>query len=166
MPPKKSAEPTAPFDFTSLREAKHYIWREIERSNEKPPLRVKLLDLNIREAEAIPAGTRTPLKDSLQVVYRYVVEWDLEAENLQTGKTVAVPAPGSPEATALVGEGNEWQLLEVIDDLAASNIVMWLKNPSWMELKTKNSKASESTEGSSDAESTTSEPKSRRSRGN
>lgn len=157
--PQPSRKPKAaapvPFDLASLREAKHYVTRTIERLNDKPPITVKLLDLNIREAEAIPAGTRTPLKETMQAMAPFVTEWDMEAEDLRTGATVAVPAPGSPEATAAVGEGNEWQLFELLDDVAASNIAIWLKNPAWMELKEKNSKTSASTAGSSDGESTT-----------
>jgi hypothetical protein len=131
------------FDIASLREVKHYFWREVDRGEDRPPLKVKLLDLNIREAEAIPSGIRTPLRDAMQAMADYVVEWDLQAEDTRTGKVVPVPAPGSAEAKQNYGE-DAWQLFEVLDDGTVSLILVWLKNPSYMEAKEKNSKASAS----------------------
>jgi hypothetical protein len=164
MPRKSTAAPKptetvtedAPvFKLASLREAKRYVWRDIDRLEGRPPLRIKVLDLNIREAETIPVGLRTPLRDALKMCAPYVVDWNLEAEDLTTGKTIPVPAPGSGQAaTAITGEGNEWELLELLDDYTANRVILWLKNPAYMAVQEKNSKPSGSGDASPDAATT------------
>lgn len=120
--PKKSTK-AEPFDLMSLRGAKRYVWREIEREDDAP-LRVKLLDLNIRESKEISFGMRTPLEDAYKASAPFVVEWDFRAENQNTGDMIDVPPP------AEIG----WEAFELLDQSTASLVVSWLKAPAAMQL--------------------------------
>lgn len=137
MAPRKKAAESAPvFSLDQYREAAHYVWREIER-DDGDPLRVRLVDLSIRQTNEIPWGIQTPMKDAFAAVAPYVVEWSLEAVNLETGETVPVPPP------AEVGP----EVFELLPNIVAGNIVNWLKIPFFMkaEFEKKESTPSPST---------------------
>lgn len=143
--PAATSDTTAPvFDISRFREAKNYVWREIER-DEQSPLRVKLQDLSIRQTNEIPWGIKVPLKDSMEVCAQYVVEWDLEAEDITTGQMVPVPPPAEAG----------WEVFELVQNQVASDIINWLKIPHYM-------KAQEEKK-SSTLSSSTSEPPSTKS---
>lgn len=125
MPSKKTD--TTPFDLASLRRAPRFIWREVERDHvdgedPRPPIRVKLRDLGISETNAIPIGIKTPLSECLQVIAPHVVEWDFQAENLNTGKIIDVPAPAEAG----------WEVVELLSEEDAGAIIIWLKFPHGM----------------------------------
>lgn len=145
---KTTAKTATPLTLDSLREKKRYVWRTVDRLEDRGNLRFKALDLNVRESEAIPVTVRTPLREAAQAIAPYIVEWDLEAEDQNTGKNVPVPVPNAsdPQATAIAGEGNEWELLFLLDDYTVNRIIMWLKNPAFMKLQEKESEA-EATKG-------------------
>lgn len=109
--------------------------REIEMPNDQV-LTVTLVHLTTRQAKRIKTDNRTPLEVSYKACARYIIDWDLTARNQTTGETITLPAPGSDEATTMVGEGNEWELLEMLDNTIGSQIVMWLTNPAGMQLVT------------------------------
>lgn len=111
----------APLDFTTLRRAARYHWREIEREDDEP-LRVKVLDLSMAETDAIPLTMKTPLREALEVVAPYVVEWNFRAVNTVNGETIDVPPPA--EAGAEVFD------LLTIEESGA--ILSWLKYPQQM----------------------------------
>lgn len=128
MPPRKkvagsrqqAAEPVV-FDLSQFVEAKHYVWREIEREDQEP-LRVKLQDLSIRQTNEIPWGISVPMKEAFEAVASYVVEWNFEAVDISTGALVPVPPP------AEVG----WEVFDLLPNTVAGNIVNWLKIPFYM----------------------------------
>lgn len=146
MPAKKTAvaatkanKATTPvFDISQFREQKRYVTREIAREGTKP-LTVKLEDLSIRQTNEIPWGMKVPLKDSMEACAQYVVEWDLEAENLETGEMVPIPPPAEAG----------WVVFELLENKAASDIINWFKIPQYMkaELEKKSSTESSSTTG-------------------
>ncbi len=119
MPPRKKADPVAPvFDLSQFREAPHYVWREIDREDGEP-IRVKLLDLSIRQTNAIPWAGSTPMREIFGHIAPYVAEWDFKAENIETGELVDVPPP-----SVLGGE-----VFELLPSAAGTAIAMWLKTP-------------------------------------
>lgn len=121
--PRKST--TTAFDVADYRGVKHYVWRDIPMDDEDEPLRVQLLDLDIREATAIPLGTAARDKDTLQAIAPYVEAWTFRAENLKTGEVIDVPPPAEAG----------WEVLELISPVAVSKIANWLKYPHLMEGK-------------------------------
>ncbi len=137
--PKKSATTTEPAVF-SLDDYRpdafddHDV-REIEMPNGQM-LTVTLVHLTTRQARKIKTDNRTPLETSYKACARYVIDWNLTARNQTTGETITLPAPGSDEATTMVGEGNEWELMEMLDNTIGSQIVIWLTNPAGMQLAT------------------------------
>lgn len=145
---KTTAKAETPLTLDSLREKKRYVWRKVDRLDDRGILRFKALDLNVRESEAIPVTTRTPLREAAQAIAPYIAEWDLVAEDQNTGEEVPVPVPNAsdPQATAIAGEGNEWELLFVLDDYTVNRLIMWFKNPAFMKLQEKESE-DEATKG-------------------
>lgn len=111
------------FDITTVQRAPRYVWREVERED-APPLRVKVKDLGIAETEAIPVNMRTALSESLQAIAPYVVEWDFEAVNKETGETIPVPPPAEAG----------WEVLEILSEVEAGTILAWLKYPTNMKI--------------------------------
>jgi len=112
-----------PFDFTSLRRVPRYIWREIEREGDDvAPLRFKVLDLSTRETNDIPLTLKTPLKEALEHIAQYIVEWDFTAVNIETGETVPVPPPAEVGA----------EVFELLTVEEAGAILSWLKFPQQM----------------------------------
>lgn len=138
-----NGETERPKPVISLREAKRYVWRTVDRMEDRGILKFKVLDLNVLESEEIPTGIRVPLRDAAKKIAPYIVEWDLVAEDLTTGKEVPVPVPNAsdPEATRIAGAGNEWELLFILDDYTVNRIIMWLKNPAFMKLQEKEAEA-------------------------
>lgn len=137
MPPRKQTAPAPEpvvFDLSMFQEPKHYVWREIEREGQEP-LRVKMQDLSIRQTNAIPWGLSVPLRDAFEAVAPYVVEWNFEAVNLETGETVSVPPP------AEVG----WEVFELLPNPVAGAIVNWLKIPFYMKTEAEKKASSGST---------------------
>jgi hypothetical protein len=120
MPTKK--KPTPIFDISRVAPEARYHWREIERED-RDPLRVKVLDLNIAQTEAIPYGMNVPLKDAFVAIAPYVVEWDLRLVDKESGDTVDVPPPAEygPE------------VLDLLDTAAGIRLVSWLKAPHVMQ---------------------------------
>lgn len=119
MPRKPATTAAAPaFDLSLFREAKHYVWREIERE-EQEPLRVKLQDLSIRQTNAIPWATGMALRTVFEHIAPYVVAWDFEAVNIETGETVAVPPPAEAGP----------DVFELLPNTVGTEIVMWLRTP-------------------------------------
>ena len=116
--PKKAKSEAPAFDLSQYREPKHYVEREIEREGQEP-LRVTLQDLSIRQTNAIPWSARLPLKDVFEHIAPYVVSWNFEAENIETGELVPVPPP------AEVG----WEVLEFLPNPVGTSIALWLKTP-------------------------------------
>lgn len=112
--------------------------REIDMGNGKV-LHVTLEHLTTRQAKRIPI--KGPIEGSYKAAARYIRSWDLTATNTQTGEATEIPAPGSPEATQWMGEGNEWELLELLDNATGSQVVMWLVNPAGMQLATEQGKS-------------------------
>jgi len=117
-----------------FQEPKHYVWREIEREGQEP-LRVKMQDLSIRQTNAIPWGLSVPLRDAFEAVAPYVVEWNFEAVNMDTGELVPVPPP------AEVG----WEVFELLPNPVAGAIVNWLKIPFYMKTEAEKKSPNEST---------------------
>lgn len=122
--------------------------REIDMGNGKT-LTVTLEHLTTRQVKNIP------LKGSLEAAYkaaaRYIRAWNLTATNTKTGEVAEIPAPGSPEATEWMGEGNEWELLELLDNKTGGQLLVWLVNPAAMELSTEAGKSVSSTSGTTRA---------------
>ncbi len=130
------------FDLALFRESAHYVIRDIPREDDEP-LRVRVRDLSIRQTNAIPWGVNVPLRESFEHVAQYVVEWNLCAENVETGETVAVPPP------AVVG----WEVFELLPNSVGSDLVNWLKVPFFMKAEAEKKALTPST-------STTDPPKS------
>lgn len=118
---KRKSDDAVVFDISQFREETRYVWRDIEREAASP-LRVKLRDLSIRQTNEIPWGLNVTLQESFKAIAQYVVEWSLEAENIETGDTVSVPPP------AVAG----WEVFELIGNTEASHIINWLKIPHYM----------------------------------
>lgn len=144
--PRKSTTTAPVFNIDEYRVARHYDEREIEMAGGET-LHVTLLHLTTREAKGIPSSRRSPLEDAYKACWQYVTDWDLTVMHNETGKEMALPAPGSPDAAGAVGEGNEWQLLEMLDNETGSAIVMWLTNPAGMKLATEMGKPPSSESG-------------------
>jgi hypothetical protein len=124
MPTKKKA--ASIFDISRVAPEARYHWREIERED-RDPLRVKCLDLNIAQTEAIPYGMRTPMKDAFAVIWPYVVEWDLRMVNKETGEVVDVPPPAD------LGPEQGPEVFTLLDSATGSTLVTWLKAPHVMQ---------------------------------
>lgn len=119
----KASEHTAPepFDLSQLRAPRRYVWREIERE-EDDPIRVKLLRLDMREAESIPYSKETPIKELHAAIAPFVAEWNFTAENQHTGEMIDVPPPAE-----IGGE-----VFELLDSSIGVEIATWLKLPNVM----------------------------------
>lgn len=154
MPPRKSiaakaAEP-AVFNLDDFRAVgiADVDEREIDMGDGKV-LHLTLEHLTTRQSK------RIPMKGSLEAAYRagakYIKAWDLTATNMTNGEVADVPAPGSPEATEWVGEGNEWQFMELLDDAIGSQVMLWLTNPGGMQLATERGKSRSGKSESTDA---------------
>lgn len=81
-----------PFDISTMRRAAEYRWCELAREG-RDPLRARVRSLSIGEVERIPYSKDTQFQEAFQAIAPYVVEWNLTAENLTTGKEEDVPAP-------------------------------------------------------------------------
>lgn len=138
--PKKAKTEAMAFDLSQYREAKHYVWREIDREDQEP-LRVKLLDLSIRQTNAIPWAGSMLLREIFDHIAPYVVEWNFQAEDIETGETVDVPPPA-----VLGGE-----VFELLPNPVGTAIAMWLKTPWAM-------KAADAKKASTPSTSTTDPP--------
>lgn len=116
MAGKKGATPV--FDITKVQPEARYHWREIERED-REPLRVKVLDLNIAQTEVIPYGMKTPLRDAFEAIAPYVAEWDLRLVDKESGAVVDVPPPAEygPD------------VLDLLDTATGIQLVSWLKAP-------------------------------------
>lgn len=122
--------------------------REIDMGNGKT-LTVTLEHLTTRQAKRIPL--KGPIEGSYKAAARYIRDWDLTATNTRTGEATEIPAPGSPEATEWMGEGNEWELMELLDNATGSQVVLWLVNPAGMELSTERGKSRSTKSAPTDA---------------
>ena len=124
--------------------------REIE-IGDGAVLTVTLAHLTTRQAKQIPFGLRTKHEEAYRAAWKYVLDWDIRAVNPDTGETIAVPAPGHPDAPAFVktyiGEDAEpWELLEyLLDNEIGSLVLTWLINPGGMRLAEASGKSSTST---------------------
>lgn len=140
MPPRKkakaAADPVGPvFDISQYRDtARYYIWREIERDDQEP-LRIKVQDLTIRQANDLAFPATALLGDIYVAIAPYVVEWNLRAENLETGEIVDVPPPVTlgPEA------------FELLPTSVSTNIYFWLRSPWLMHAATEKKASTPST---------------------
>lgn len=108
-------------DPSKFRPVPHYTWREVERGDEDP-LRIRVQVLSMRQADAIPWTTETPMADIYEAIAPHVVDWDLHAENIDTGELVAVPSP------AQLGP----EVFELLPNSVGTTIALWLKFPSGM----------------------------------
>lgn len=116
-------------------------------------LRVTLTDLTARQVRSIP--TSGSLEKAYRAMWRYVRDWSVvtrdedgnevkvapfQRKNPQTGELVTLPAPGNPRATEMVGEGREWELIEMHSNEIGSQILTWLVNPGAMRLASEEGK--------------------------
>lgn len=72
--------------------------------------------IGIAETNAIPLGMKTPLPECLKVIAPHVVEWDLQAENLNSGKIIDVLARAEAR----------WDVLELLSEEDAGTTISWL----------------------------------------
>lgn len=103
--------------------------REIELPHGKT-LHVTLARLNGRQVKKIPLGMRVKMEDMYRAAAHHVLDWDFAPVNKTTGKPQPLPAPGAPDAAEKYGEGNEWAVLELLDNESGAKLIGWLINPS------------------------------------
>lgn len=145
--PKKAktvVDAASVFDISQYRDtARYYIWREIEREGQDP-LRIKVQDLTVRQANDLAFPTTALLGDIYAAIAPYVVEWNLRAENLETGEIVDVPPPATlgPDA------------FELLPTSVATNIYLWLRTP-WLMHSVTEKKASTPSTSTADPPSET-----------
>lgn len=104
----------------------------IDRKDEDP-LFLMLRDITPQERSRIPWGPGITMEDMYRGIAPYILDWNLRAKVVGSDTLSDIPAPGSPAATTAVGAGNEWRLLELLDNPTGSLVGVCFMRPDYLD---------------------------------